>query len=147
MSRKRPKSLDAPVVIQVIQLEAWAYLRCDQWKKSYRYTLVNEFRTHITNTKNTIIRAFELSNKLKEEKSYLYSVALGELSIVESNMDIMIMNEINVMSEKEWAEVAKRIDDIRMALSRIQNSLNKGVGGSECLNFGTDSVSANYKDV
>lgn len=146
MSRKRPKSLDAPIVIQMIQFEAWAYARCDQWKKSYRYTLVSEFRLHITNAKNAIIRAFELSNTMKEEKRYLYSIAMGELSIIESNMDIMIMDNIGVMSEKEWAESAKRIDDIRIALSRLLNSLNKGVGGSECLNYGTSSVSANYKD-
>ena len=48
MPRKRPKSLDAPVVVQIRKLEAWAYINADGWKKSYRYTLVNEFRSHIT---------------------------------------------------------------------------------------------------
>lgn len=143
MPRKRPKSLDAPVVVQIRKLEAWAYINADGWKKSYRYTLVNEFRSHITNAKNAVIRAFELQNKHREEKGYLYSVAMGELSIVESNMDIMIMDEIGVMSEKAWAQAAQQIDDIRIGLSRLINSLNaKGASGSECLNFGTDSVSA-----
>lgn len=146
MSRRRPKSLDAPVVIQLRQLEAWAYKRCDKWKKTYRYTLVNEFRMHITTTKNTVIRAFELPNKYRDEKGYLYSVAMGELSIVESNMDIMIMDQFCVMSEKEWAEAAKQIDDIRVALSRLLNSLSKGASGSESPNFGTESASAGHKD-
>ena len=70
MPRKRPKSLDSPIVVQARRLEAWAYLRCDQWKKQYRYTLVNEFRSHITEAKNEIIRAFELSNKFKKEKVF-----------------------------------------------------------------------------
>ncbi len=143
MPRKRPKSLDAPVVVQMRQLEAWAYIKADGWKKSYRYTLVNEFRSHITSAKNAVIRAFELQNKYREDKGYLYSVAMGELSIVESNMDIMIMNEVGIMSEKTWAEAAKMIDDIRVGLSRLINSLNaKGASGSEYLNFGTDSASA-----
>ena len=130
-------------MVQIRKLEAWAYINADGWKKSYRYTLVNEFRSHITNAKNAVIRAFELQNKHREEKGYLYSVAMGELSIVESNMDIMIMDEIGVMSEKAWAQAAQQIDDIRIGLSRLINSLNaKGASGSECLNFGTDSVSA-----
>lgn len=143
MPRKRPKSLDAPVVVKMRQLETWAYIQVDHWKKSYRYTLVNEFRSHITNAKNAVIRAFELQNKCREEKGYLYSVALGELSIVESNMDIMIMDEIGIMSEKAWEQAAEMLDDIRVGLSKLINSLNaKGASGSECLNLGTDSVSA-----
>ena len=146
MSRRRPKSLDAPVVMQIRQLEAWSYMRCDKWKKTYRYTLVNEFRSHITAAKNTVIRAFELPNRYRDEKGYLYSVAIGELSIVESNMDIMIMDQFCVMSEKEWAEAAKQIDDIRVALSRLLNSLSKGTSGSESPNLGTGSASAGHKD-
>ena len=143
MPRKRPKSLDAPIVVQLRQLEAWAYIKGDGWKKSYRYTLVNEFRSHITNAKNVVIRAFELQNKHRDEKGYLYSVALGELSIVESNMDVMIMNEIGIMSEKTWAEAAAMIDSIRVGLTRLINSLNaKSTSGSEYLDFGKDSVSA-----
>ena len=132
--------------MQIRQLEAWAYMRCDKWKKTYRYTLVNAFRSHITAAKNTVIRAFELSNRYRDEKGYLYSVAIGELSIVESNMDIMIMDQFCVMSEKEWAEAAKQIDDIRVALSRLLNSLSKGTSGSESPNFGTGSASAGHKD-
>ena len=146
MLRKRPKSLDAPVVSQLIRLEMWAYKRCDQWKRSYRYTLVIEFRQHITAAKNEAITGFELHSKLRNEKLYHYNRALTELSIVESNMDIMICDDFNVMSEKEWADCAAQIDGIRGGLSRLINSLIKSDSGSECPNFGTDSVSADYKD-
>lgn len=131
--------------MQLRQLEAWSYLRCDQWKKTYRYTLVNEFRTHITEAKNAVIRAFELQNKFREEKGYLYGLAVDELSIVESNMDIMIMNEFAIMSEKEWAQAAAMIDTIRVGLAKLINSLNR-VSGSEFPNLGTESASADYKD-
>lgn len=146
MPRKRPKSLDAPVVVQALTLEAWAYKRADQWKRSYRYTLINEFRSHITLAKNNIINAFELPNKCKEQKCMLYSAAMGALSIVESNMDIMIMPDFGIMSEKEWSEAAKMIDDIRVALARLINSLPKGVSGSELPIFGEEGVTAGYKD-
>ena len=146
MLRKRPKSLDAPIVSQIIRLEMWAYKRCDQWKRKYRYTLVNEFRQHITAAKNEIITGFELHARLRNEKLYHYNRAVTELSIVESNMDIMINDDFNVMSEKEWADCAALIDGIRGGLSRLINSLLKSDSGSEFPNCGTESVSADYKD-
>lgn len=147
MPRKRPKSLDSPIVVQARRLEAWAYLRCDQWKKQYRYTLVNEFRSHITEAKNEIIRAFELSNKFKKEKLYHYSKAQVELALTESNMDLMIMDEFGIMSEKDWAKAAMQIDDTRIGLSRLVYSLTKGVGGSDSPECAMGSASADYKDV
>lgn len=124
----------------------WAYKRCDQWKRKYRYTLVNEFRLHITAAKNEIITGFELHAKLRNEKLYHYNRAFTELSIVESNMDIMIYDDFNVMSEKEWAECAALIDGIRIGLSRLINSLIKCDSGSDFPNFGTGSASTDYKD-
>ena len=146
MLHKRPKSLDAPIVHQAIQLEMWAYKRCDQWKRSYRYTLVNEYRQHITAAKNEIITSFEMHARLRNEKLYHYNRAVTELSIVESNMDIMIHDDFTVMSEKEWAECAALIDGIRGGLSRLINSLVKSDSGSEFPNFGTESASTDYKD-
>ena len=76
-----------------------------------------------------------------------YKASIGELSIVESNMDHMMANDIGIMSEKEWAENAILIDSIRVGLARLINSLNaNGTGGSESLNFGTESASAGNKD-
>jgi hypothetical protein len=146
MPRKRPKSLDAPVTNQVKRLEAWAYLRCDQWKRSYRYTLVNEFRIHITAAKNAIIRGLELQSRYREEKVYHFRSAFAELSIVESNMDIMIMDSFCIMSEKEWSQAAQQIDDIRIGLSRLVNSLTHNVGESELPNLGTEGDSFDHKD-
>lgn len=146
MPRKRPPCLDAPVVVDLRGLEKWAYLRCDEWKKAYRYTLINEFRCHITAAKNAVISAFELHSRMQREKANLYSAALGELAIVESNMDLMIDQEFNIMSGKQWSEAAKMIDNIRIALKRLMSSLGKGTSGSEPAIFGEQGVSAGYKD-
>ena len=128
-----------------MQLERWAYIRADEWKKSYRYTLVNDFRTHISEAKCAIIKAFELPNKFKEQKLYLYSMAQGELSIIESDMDIMICDEVNVMSEKEWSRCEVMIEEIRVSLSKIQNSL-RNTSGSDSPDCGMGSVPTNHKD-
>lgn len=142
MLHKRPKALDAPIVNQLIRMEAKAYVRADQWRKKYRYTLVTEFRQHITIAKNETIVAFELQARYRDEKLYHYNRALAELTMVEANMDVMIMDEIGVMGEKEWAEFAQQIYGIRDGLSRLISSLAKSAGGSESLNLGTESVSA-----
>lgn len=146
MQRKRPKSLDAPIVVQLIRLEAWAYKRVDQWKKSYRYTLVNEFRSHITAAKNDVITAFEMSARLRNEKIYHYHRAYSELSIVESNVDIMILDDFCIMSEKDYEACAIQIDDIRKGLSRLISSLAKSAGGSESSEFAMERESVSYKD-
>lgn len=147
MSRKRPKSLETNVYRKLWQLEHWAYTRVDAWKKSYRYSLINEFRGHITFAKNAYIAGFELLGRFKDDKVNYFRASMGELSIVESNMDHMISDDIGIMSKKEWAQAAALIDSIRVELTKLINSLNaKGAGGSESSNFGTESVSAGYKD-
>ena len=146
MSRKHPKSLDAPVVAQMRRLESWAYLRCDQWKKKYRYTLINDFRQHITSAKNNTIRAFELPNRYKDEKLYFYSQSQVELALTESCMDVMITDGFDIMSEKEWSQAAQQIDTIRIGLSRLASSLMKGVSGSESPDCGMERDTTNHKE-
>ena len=147
MPRKRPKSLETDVYRKLWTLENYAYKRALAWKKTFRYTLIEEFRQHITYAKNAYITGYEMLGRFKEEKARCFKAALGELSIVESNMDHMVSDGINIMSEKDWANVAIQIDSIRVELAKLINSLNaKGAGGSESLDFGIESVSASNKD-
>lgn len=129
------------------QLEHYAYVRATAWKKTYKYTLIDEFRQHITYAKNAYITGFEMLNRFRDDKSRCYKAAIGELSIVESNMEHMMADDIGIMSEKDWAQAAIIIDSIRVELAKLINSLNAhGAGGSESLNFGTESASAGNKD-
>ena len=98
-TRSRPRALDTEVVAQVLKLEAWAYLRGEAWKKYYRHSLIEEFRKSIT--------------------SYAHS----DLTEAESHMDLMIQPEFNIMSEKEWCHAAQLMDEIRVALHKLINSL------------------------
>ena len=147
MQRKRPKSLETDVYNKLRQLEKYAHVRGDKWKKSYRYTLIDEFRKHITFAKNAYIYGYEKLKRFRDEKEGCYMAAMAELSIVESNMDHMMSDEIGIMSEKDWADTAILIDSIRVGLAKLINSLNAtGAGGSESPNHGTESVSAGNKD-
>ena len=147
MPRKRPKSLETEVYRKLWQLEHYAYVRGHMWKKSYRYTLIDEFRQPITAAKNAYILGYETLLRFRNEKTKCYNAAIAELSAVESNMDHMIADDIGIMSEKDWANAAILIDSIRVELAKLINSLNaKGTGGSESLDFGTGSESAGNKD-
>jgi len=80
--RKRPISLETDVYRKLWELEHKAYLRAHAWKKSYRYTLIDEYRQHITFAKNAYITGFEMLVRYKEEKVQCYKASIGELSIV-----------------------------------------------------------------
>ncbi len=148
MPRIRPKSLDTEVYQKLWRLEHWAYVNVSKLKKTYRYSLVEEFRQHITFAKNAYITGYELLGRYREDKVRCFKAAIGELSIVESNMDHMVVSDLGIMSDKMWAEAAMQIDSIRVELSKLVNSLNvnKGAGGSESLNLGTGRDSAGHKD-
>lgn len=133
--------------MQARELEKWVYIRGEQWKKKFRYSLVDEYRKCISKSKDEIITAFEMPNRWRARKQEHYAQAAIELAKAESRMDLMLMPEIGVMSDKEWAQAAAMIDDIRIALTRLTNSLNaKGIGGSDCPDCGMERETADYKD-
>ena len=122
-TRSRPRALDTEVVAQVLKLEAWAYLRGEAWKKQYRHTLIEEFRKSITSAKKHAVKALDLPMALKEQKYKNFCYAHADLTEAESHMDLMIQPEFNIMSEKEWCHAAELIDEIRVALHKLINSL------------------------
>lgn len=147
MPRKRPKSLETEVYRKFRELEHWAYVNGVRWKKTFKYDLIKEFREHITLAKDAYIKGYEKLGRYSVEKAKCFRGAYEELAIVESNMDHMIAPDICVMSDKEWAQAASMIDDIRIALTRFTNSLNaKGIGGSDCPDCGMGRETADYKD-
>ena len=116
-------------------------------KKTYRYSLIEEFRQHITFAKNAYITGFEMLGRFHDEKARCFKAALGELSLVESNMDHMIAPDLGIMSDKMWAEAAMQIDSIRVELSKLVSSQNaKGAGGTDSSNYGTGRDTAGHKD-
>ena len=114
--RKRPKSLETKVYQKLWNLEHLSYTRADSWKKSYRYTLINEFREHITFAKN----------------SYMDHMVMGDIGIVNKKE----WSQIAGLIDSIRVELTKLINSL----------IAKGAGGSESLDFGIESVSAGNKD-
>lgn len=124
MPRIKPKSLETEIHRKLWSFEHWAYLNSIKWKKTFRHDLIKEFREHITYAKNAYITGYEMLGRYHEEKLQCFKATLGELSIVESNMDHMVAPDLGIMSDKTWAEAAQQIDSIRVELSKLINSLN-----------------------
>ena len=69
----------------------WAYVRCDQWKRTYRHTLVNDFRKHITDAKNEIIRAdIIIKNKQQFAPVIKLQTAYDILRNADMNPDVVV---------------------------------------------------------
>ena len=83
MPRKRPKSLETEVYRKLWQLEHYAYVRGHMWKKSYRYTLIDEFRQHITAAKNAYILGYETLLRFRNEKTKCYNAAIASSQATE----------------------------------------------------------------
>ena len=78
MPRKRPKSLETDVYRKLWQLEHYGYVRIHLWKKSYRYTLIDDFRQHITAAKNAYVLGYEILLRFRNDKVKCYNAAHGE---------------------------------------------------------------------
>jgi len=140
MPRQRPKSIDAEVTKKLIAFEAYVYKRAENWKKLYRYTLIDEFRRHITSARLNTVAGLDYRMRYRSKKSTCFEDALVDLTLAESSMELMIQDEINIMSAAEWSECAARIDEVRINLSRLLSSLK--ASGSESPNCGTETASA-----
>ena len=77
--------------MQARELEKWVYIRGEQWKKKFRYSLVDEYRKCISKSKDEIITAFEMPNRWRARKQEHYAQAAIELAKAESRMDLMLM--------------------------------------------------------
>ena len=113
-------------------------------------------------TADDVVATWDISTKIQNGTYTGYSPYIE--SIENKDGDVLIKAKLNdegkpanplqvldfltgvYIVQKEWAEAAKQIDDIRVALSRLLNSLSKGTSGSESPNLGTGSASAGHKD-
>ena len=89
MPRKRPKSLETDVYRKLWQLEHYAYVRGHLWKKSYRYTLIDDFRQHFT-----------VANKEKIRDSVnSYLGLLGHINAYKLRREICRIIELSPMAK------------------------------------------------
>lgn len=81
-------------------------------EKSYRYTLVSDFRQDLREIRVNIIKAYTTDKRLPAGKLYYYGKAKGTLANAECDMEHMVGNPVNIMSYSQWADFAEIMDKV-----------------------------------
>lgn len=127
MQNFRPKNkvLDTEVIRLCRKMEDAGYALYDLWKKSYRYTLVSDFRSDLREIRVNIIKAYTTDKRLPAGKLYYYGKAKAALANMECDMEHMVGGNINIMSYSQWAEFAENMDKVSGMVEKLVNTLEK----------------------
>ena len=127
MQNFRPKNkvLDTEVIRLCRKMEDKGYELYDLWKKSYRYTLITDFKNDLRDIRVNIIKAYTTDKRLPAGKLYYYGKAKAALSNMECDMEHMVGGNINIMSYSQWAEFAEIMDKISGMVEKLVNTLEK----------------------
>lgn len=123
--RPKNKVLDTEVIRLCRQMERMGYEFYDKWKKSYRYTLVSDFRQDLREIRVNIIKAYTTDKRLPAGKLYYYGKAKGALANAECDMEHMVGNPVNAMSYSQWADFAEIMDKVSGMVDKLVSTLEK----------------------
>lgn len=133
-ARRKNKVLETEVVRQCKELETRTYKLIDQWKKQYKYTLIESFRQHVENLRESTICGLRHDKTDKKQKLAYYNLSLCSLDNIEYLLEMMVGNSFQIMSNKQYADFAIIIDDIGIMIDRLIHSLNKSFSNDDNLN-------------
>lgn len=138
-ARRKNKVLETDIVKLCHRLELLTYTLIDKWKKQYRYNLIESFRRHVENLRESTICGLRHDKNDKVQKLAYYNLSLCSLDNIEYLLELMVSNNFQIISNKEYANFAIIIDDIGIMVDRLIHSLNKSVSKNENFND-TDKV-------
>jgi hypothetical protein len=119
------KVLSTDIVKQCFNLELLTYNLIDNWKKKYKYTLIEDLRKHVKELRECVICALRRDKNQIKEKLFYYDMSLYCLDNIEYLLEMMTQSSINVISNKQYADFAILVDDIGKSVDRLMHSLNK----------------------
>lgn len=125
--RRKNKVLDTEVVRLCRNMEVLTYSLMDKWKKQYKFTLIDSFRRHVENLRESTICALRCSKSNVQQKFNFYDLSLQSLDNIEYLLEIMVSGNFNVISNKQYADFAILIDDIGIMIDRLIRSLSKSI--------------------
>lgn len=137
--RRKNKVLDTEVVRLCRRLEVITYELIDKWKKCYRYNLIESFRKHVENLRESTICALRCDKSKPNEKLIYYDLSLCSLDNIEYLLEIMVSPNFNIISNKQYADFAIIIDDIGIMVDRLIRYINKNIKTAESQNRDTES--------
>ncbi len=124
--RRKNKVLETEVVKLSKQMEIRVYSLLDFWKKKYRYSLIEEFRKHVENLRESTICALRCNKNNPQRKFDCYDLSLSSLDNIEYLLEILVSPQFNIMSNSQYAEFAIMVDDIGIMLDSLTRHLAKG---------------------
>lgn len=122
---KQRRAFTAEVITHARRMELQSYQLCIKWKKQFRYDLVADFRNVVSSIRRNLIKAYLIDKQFIWNKIYFYNQAQCELAELEAVMWLMIQPNINIMSNKQWAEFAYEVDTISRMVENLINSLKR----------------------
>ena len=127
MSKERKnKVLETEIVVLCKRLESMTYELMDVWKKQFKYTLIENFRRHVENLRESTICGLRHDKSDKKTKLAYYNLSLCSLDNIEYLLEMMVSNNFQIISNKQYADFAIIIDGIGTMTDRLIHSLVKG---------------------
>jgi hypothetical protein len=126
-ARRKNKVLETEVVKLCKRLETTTYELIDRWKKKYKYNLIESFRRHVENLRESTICALRHDVNDKKQKLAYYNLSLCSLDNIEYLLELMVGNRFQIINNREYADFAIMIDDIGIMVDRLIHSLNKSL--------------------
>jgi len=126
-TRRKNKVLETEVVKLCKRLETTTYELMDRWKKKYKYNLIESFRRHVENLRESTICALRHDVNDKKQKLAYYNLSLCSLDNIEYLLELMVGNRFQIINNREYADFAIMIDDIGIMVDRLIHSLNKSL--------------------
>lgn len=123
LDRKVDKVLDTEIIKEIRKMERAVRKFALMWKKTYRYTDIEDFRKEVKAARMNIIKAFTMDKHMYMGKLYYYGLAKGNICNIECDMEDLASKEMNVMSDKQWAELAIYLDTVNEMLDKLVSSL------------------------
>ncbi|MBR4590962.1 MAG: four helix bundle protein [Bacteroidaceae bacterium] len=125
-ARRKNKVLDTEIVKLSRNMEFMTYELIDKWKKKYRYSIIEEFRKHVENLRESIICGLRCNKNNIQQKLNFYDLALCSLDNIEYLLEIMVSKRFCIISNSQYADFAILVDDIGNMTDRLIRSLTKG---------------------
>lgn len=123
--KRRNKVLDTEIVKLCFKLEIITYKLMDLWKKRYKYTLTESFRRQVENLRESTVCALRYDKTYVQQKKDFYNLANSSLDNIEYMLEMMVSNELQIITNKQYAEIAEIVDEIGNMVDRLAHSLDK----------------------
>ena len=126
-AQRKNKVLDTSIVHLCFRLELVAYTLMRIWKKEFKHTLIESFRKHVENLREATITALRIDQDNPAEKKRYYNLAAASLDNIEFMLELMVTNQLNIISNRHYSQIALILDEIGNSIDKLTHALDKQI--------------------